>query len=222
MRLKTGIVLFVLSFIAAGAYADGRHSGDKGYRVTITNITKNIAFTPFIAATHTRAVRLFTLGEPSSDALAALAEGGDTGPLEGRLKDSSQVHSIAGSEGRLMPGQSVDIDIRGGGHYGKLSLAAMLLPTNDTFVSLNAVSLPRGYAAKAVYLARAYDAGSEPNDELCANIPGPTCGGEGGSPLAGGEGYVYPSPGTHGEADLSKAEFGWTDPVARVVVRRLH
>ena len=98
-------------------------------------------------------------------------------------------------------------------------LAAMLLPTNDTFVSLNGVRLPRHGSVS--YLADAYDAGSEPNDELCASVPGPTCGGEGYSPAVDGEGFVYPAPGTHGEGDLSVAQFGWSGPVAKVTITRL-
>ena len=220
MRQKTLILLLSLMFIASGAHAAGSHFGGKNYRVTITNITKNIRFTPFLVTTHTRNIQLFTLGEMSSDALSALAEGGATGPLGDLLTDSAEAHSVAGNDALLEPGHSVDIEIRGGGRFRDLSLAAMLLPTNDTFVSLNGVALPRGYHAKTVYLARAYDAGSETNDEMCANIPGPTCGGEGPSPEDDGEGYVYPSPGIHGEADLSVADSNWTGPVARVVIQR--
>ena len=99
----------------------------------------------------------------------------------------------------------------------------MLLPTNDTFVGLDAVRLPlRG---KATFYANAYDAGSEPNDELCVNIPGPTCGGIGISAEEGGEGYVFPSPGIHGEGDLSVAQYNWQGPVAKVtvkVIKRYH
>jgi hypothetical protein len=46
----------------------------------------------------------------------------------------------------------------------------MLNPTNDSFVALNNVRLPR---FGRTYTAIAYDAGSEINDELCVNIPSP-------------------------------------------------
>ena len=223
MRLKTILLTLLLIFVTSGVYAGGGYSNS--YKVTITNITKNMIFTPFIVATHTGRVQLFTLGEAASDELAALAEGGATGPLGDLLKETDQVRDISGNPGELLgPGQSAEIEIKGGGHFRKLSLAAMLLPTNDTFVSLNGVALPRGFHGKRTYLAKAYDAGSEFNDESCDHIPGGAdCGGEGGSPDAeSDEGYVYPSPGIHGEGDLSVAEFNWTDPVAKVVVRRMH
>ena len=98
-------------------------------------------------------------------------------------------------------------------------MAAMLVPTNDTFVSLNGVRLP--HRGSVTYLANAYDAGSEPNDELCANVPGPTCGGEGYSPAVDGEGYVFPAPGTHGDGDLKVSEHGWSGPVAKVTITRM-
>jgi len=62
-----------------------------------------------------------------------------------------------------------------------MSLAAMMRPTNDGFIAVTDMPLPRGKQAVA-YLSNVHDAGSEPNDELCASIPGPTCQGEGGSP----------------------------------------
>lgn len=220
MRPRFIALLLTLLFTAASVNAAGGYSYAKTYRVTITNITNNILFTPFIVATHTNRIKLFALGEASSDELAALAEGGDTMPLSDLLKDSGQVHAIEGSAAPLGPGESVEVEIKSNRHFRRLSLAAMLLPTNDTFVSLNSVALPRGYYGKTVYHAKAYDAGSEPNDELCANIPGP-CAGQGGSPDEDGEGYVHPSPGIHGEADLSVAEYDWRDPVAKVVVERV-
>ena len=66
-----------------------------------------------------------------------------------------------------------------------------------------------------------YDAGSEPNDELCASIPDPPCGGEGGSPNAGGEGFAHVQAGIHGIGDLSAADYDWRNPVATIKVERV-
>ena len=96
----------------------------------------------------------------------------------------------------------------------------MLLPTNDSFVALNRVRLPR--YGKATYFARGYDAGSEPNDEWCANIPGPVCGGAGASPEAGGEGFVHVANGIHGIGDLDAAVYDWRNPVAKVVIKAVY
>ena len=113
------------------------------------------------------------------------------------------------------PGESVTIYITGNRDYNRLSLAGMLLPTNDTFVAVDSMPLPRRHATS---LALAYDAGSEMNDEMCANIPGPPCG---GAPFSDGlaEGYVHISRGISGEGDLKASDHDWRNPVARVTVR---
>ena len=96
--------------------------------------------------------------------------------------------------------------------------------TNDTFVALNGVRLPR---TTATYTAIAYDSGTEANDQNCRNIPGPRCGGEGFSPgpNAGDEGYVYVSNGFHDLGNnrrlLGPAVYDWRNPVARITVRRV-
>ncbi|MVF14052.1 hypothetical protein FT643_18090 [Ketobacter sp. MCCC 1A13808] len=193
------------------------------FTVSVTNLTKGISFTPFLAATHKRSLQLFNLGEPASEGIAYIAEAGDTGPLMSVLESDDSVHSIAQTEGLLGPGETVTFEIDTSGwfnRFGYFSLAAMLLPTNDTFVSLNKVVLP--YIGSVSYLADAYDAGSEPNSEMCGAIPGPACGGEGLSPDEDGEGYVYPSPGIHGEGELSQAAYQWAGPVAKVTISRMY
>ncbi|BFM06056.1 spondin domain-containing protein [Halioxenophilus aromaticivorans] len=196
------------------------YAAEKTYKVTITNITKSIAFTPFIAATHNKATDFYSVGEPASEELAALAEGGDVVPLMDTLLVNHRVNDIETTEGLLQPGNSVSFTITTAPGARFFSTAAMLLPTNDTFVGLDTVRLPlRG---KATFYAHAYDAGSEMNDELCISIPGPTCGGEGVSAGEDDEGYVYPSPGIHGEGDLSTATYNWQGPVAKVTIKTVH
>jgi hypothetical protein len=105
----------------------------------------------------------------------------------------------------------------------------MLIPTNDTFFALNQQRLPlRG---SATYLVPAYDAGSEANDQNCANIPGPRCGGAGSSPgnNEGDEGFVHIGNGFHelgsvgenGAEVLGPLMYDWRNPVARITVRRV-
>jgi len=99
-------------------------------------------------------------------------------------------------------------------------MAAMILPTNDSFVALDTVRLPR--YGTVTYRASAYDAGSEPNDELCANIPGPTCGGEGRSEDdSNAEGFVHIANGVHGIGDVDVAKYDWRGTVAEVTITRI-
>jgi hypothetical protein len=204
------------AFASEGHAWQGHHQ--RTYEVTITNLTEGESFTPFLVVSHRSGHPLFTLGQPASAELTALAEGGDTAPLASALSSMASVGSMATSSGLLAPGKSVTIDIKAGGRFDHLSLAAMMVPTNDGFVSVQNVALPQGRHTRAV-AGPAYDAGTEANDELCAHIPGPVCGGEGVSQGITGVGYVHIHSGIHGIGDLSPALYDWRNPVARVVIR---
>lgn len=224
---KSALALTLLGLTSAAA-ADHRHGPT--YEITITNITQAQTFTPQLVAVHSDRVALFDPGAPASEALEILAEAGDTAPatalLMGAGRDVADVETIPGLLG---PGRSVSIAVRGSGRARSLTIAAMLIPTNDTFVALNTVRLPRG--GQKTYYARAWDAGTEANDQNCANMPGPRCGGAGYSPGVndGDEGHVHVSNGFHelGDADaagneiLGPATYDWRNPVAIVTVKRI-
>lgn len=216
MLLKT--LTFTLLYLVAN-YSFAEYYGDqRRYEITVTNITGGQTFTPILAATHKSAIRFFELGNIAIGPLEVLAESGDIAPLRAILDSSDLVDTSVATEGLLLPGNTISFEISGRRH-SRVSFAAMLIPTNDTFVSLNSVKLPR-YGSRS-YFAKAYDAGTEVNDELCANIPGPACGGEGTSD-GDGEGYVHISAGIHGEGDLAASNYDWRDAVAKVVVRRIY
>jgi hypothetical protein len=230
--MKTLNVLIVASLlISATAFADNEQKGkDKSkmhtYEITITNLTNGQSFTPILAATHTEETRFFSLGATPSPEMADLAEGGATDGLKDYLEAMPEtVLDITGTDGGLIgPGESRTVYLSGDEDYNRVSFAGMLLPSNDSFVAINSMRLPKHRDAR---LARAYDAGSEWNDELCANIPGPQCaainGGTMGEPFSMGlaEGYVHISRGISGEGDLSVAAYDWRNPVAQVLVRRM-
>lgn len=194
------------------------------YEVSITNLTPGQSFTPQMVVSHRGEASMFVLGEPASPELEELAEGGATGPLSALYDDIAIDSTVA--EGPdvplLLPGQTTSVVIRARARSDFLSVAAMLLPTNDTFIALDSVRLPR--RGSASYLVPAYDAGTEENDQDCANIPGPMCGGLGGSaPAAGDEGYVHISNGFHdlGETALAPEAYDWRNPVALITVTRM-
>ena len=193
------------------------------FEVTVTNLTRGQQFTPILVASHRAGVRLFTLGSPASLEVATLAEEGNTAPLAALLLATPGVKDFATSAGLLNPGQSVTISVDAGGGFDHLSVAAMLIPTNDGFFALNGVEGPLGNQTLTLY-SPAYDAGSERNDELCASIPGPffaECGGAGsGGKPGGGEGYVHIHAGIHGIGDLDPAQRDWRNPVAQITIRR--
>jgi hypothetical protein len=228
LRAGTCASLLGATLVAAPALADPPKAA---YDVTITNLTSGQTFTPVLVAAHARGVRLFEPGQPASSEIEQLAEGGDTAPLKDTLLalGSAAVADVQTSAGLLGPGQSTTVRIEAGHQHRQLSLAGMLIPTNDNFVALLGIPLPRWGESET--FAPAWDAGSEANDQSCAHIPGPRCGGEGYSPepADGDEGFVHVSRGFHdlgvaadGEPEiLAPAPYDWRNPVALVRVHRI-
>lgn len=198
------------------------HSGFL-YEVTVTNITAGQQFTPVLLVTHRPELRLFELGTPASAGLATLAEEGNVAPLKQALDGDPHVNMTVAGTGLTNPGATVRFMIQGHHFQHRISLAAMLIPTNDAFVALNGVALPSHGSVS--YRAPAYDAGSERNAETCASIPGPNfteCDGAGGGGrIGGGEGFVHIHRGIHGIGNFAPADRAWLNPVARITIRRI-
>lgn len=209
--------IIALTLALFGSQAMAQSSVD--YEVSITNITRAQSFTPQLVVTHPNTVSLFNSGQPPSTSLAMMAEGGDTAPLTADVDGVAWDAVTIG--GLLAPGKTATTIVSGPVGRGFISVVAMMLPTNDTFVGMNRVRLPSSGAE--FYMVPAYDAGSEMNDQLCASIPGPTCGGEGYNE-AGGEGRVHVSSGIQQleGGDLSPGTYDWRNPVARIKVRVLN
>jgi hypothetical protein len=214
--------LFALAATAFSAHATGP-DGRWTYEVTVTNITYNQQFTPLLLVTHKPEIALFKLGQPASPELATLAEEGNVAPLRALLQASPLVTATTAATGLLNPGKSMTFQIQANPWRDHFSLAAMLIPTNDAFVALNGVALPLPGQSASTLKARAYDAGSEVNDELCTSIPGPAfaeCGGSGGGArVGGGEGFVHVHRGVHGVGSLKPIDRDWRNPVAEVRIR---
>lgn len=210
--LSTGLVVTTPAALA---------SGSATYHVTITNITHSINFTPILVASHRRPVDIFELGAAAGEDLTAIAEGGDTSLLQATLESSSHVVDIQNSGGLLAPGHSVTVVVSAAHGARRISLAAMMLPTNDGFIALDSVRAPRH--GTATYYSPGYDAGTEANDELCVSIPGPTCGGVGPSPgdNPGDEKFVHIHRGMQGVGELDAAVYDWRNPVAKITVTRI-
>ena len=217
MNLK--ILSMSAILLATTALSTNVFAGGLKYEVSITNLTKSIQFTPILVAAHKNKVSLFELGQPASDELGLLAEGGDTSGVAAMFDGyHDQLQSTAGL---LNGGETATLTFEGLSHNTKFTLASMLLPTNDAFVAGQSLSLKKRQRTQTFYL-RTYDAGTETNSETCATIPGPVCGGEPFSPNDNGEGYVYIHSGIHGIGDLSASTYTWNDPVLKVTITRMH
>ena len=223
--MKKIMPLMALGLMLAASTQVNSDTG-KYFEVTVTNLTRGQQFTPILVASHRAGVQLFKLGSPASPELATLAEEGNTVQLTDALKGLPDVFDVTNSGALLNPGASVTVKVKTQGRFDHVSVASMLIPTNDGFFALNGVRVPRGNQIQT-YTSVVYDAGSERNDELCASIPGPSfteCGGPGGggAPVGEEEGYVHVNAGIHGIGDLKAEKRDWRNPAARITVQRVY
>jgi len=213
---KTGLQ-WLAPMILGGAMFSGTAAADSFFKVSVTNITKGAVFTPVMVATTRKGDTFFQLGEAASDALETLAETGNPVLLQGSL----DAHDVTNSDPHFVgPGETVTQFVETRGPYKYISVAAMVIPTNDVFFAVNGVAGPKGKKTITV-TSPAYDAGTELNDELCASLPGPTCDGDPGPVSDNGEGFVYISPGILGVGDLDADMFAWNDPIAVIQITRV-
>lgn len=147
-------------------------------KVTLTNLTQGMHFTPRLLVSHADSVDIFEAGEAPSTPLAWLAEAGvigtaavdDTAGTEdfgSYLEDASRAANNTWQQfgGLLAPATtSSEYTFETDGHE-YLSMAAMLVPTNDAFVGLDSWKIPTTAGTYIINL-NAYDAGSEGNDEI--------------------------------------------------------
>jgi hypothetical protein len=227
--MKKTSLKWLAPVLLGGTLFSATAAADSFFEVTVTNITKGSVFTPIMVATTLEGDRFFELGAPASLEIETIAETGNPGPLQ----DSLDAYDITNSAHLpfLGPGESVTQTVATRGKYDHISVAAMVIPTNDIFFAVNGVKGPKhgnkgkGNANKesrtVTVTAMAYDAGTELNDELCISLPGPGCGGDPGPPSDNGEGYIYPSPGIQGVGDLNANALAWSNPVAVITIRRV-
>ena len=221
LKVLGGTILAALSLGVFGSMASGDPGGLK-FEVTVTNLTRGQTFTPILVASHKAGVKVFTLGDPASVALEVLAEDGDTGPLATLLLSMPGVHAVADSGGLLPPGGLVTVEVSTTSQFDHVSVASMLIPTNDAFFALNGVTGPTGNKM-VMRVSPAYDAGTEANDEDCLSIPGPFCMGAGFDPSrAGAEGFVHVHAGIHGGVGgVDPTMHDWRNPVAQITIKRI-
>ncbi len=231
--LRTFLCLFFLTSFAVCQASAAEFS------VTVKNLANGTWFTPLLITAHDRDTRLFETGELASKALQAMAEGGDISELLDAVggEDADTVATPAGE--LIAPGGSVlpvflDTD-RTRNRY--LSIVAMLLPTNDGFVGLDSLRIPR-FPGIYTYFLNGYDAGTEANDELI------TGGGKPGQPgIPADPGGYNGTKGTGavefdanttvhvhrsvvgdtdsdgGISDLNSTIHRWQNPVAEVIIK---
>ncbi|NNE36028.1 MAG: hypothetical protein HKN13_12370 [Rhodothermales bacterium] len=220
--------------LSSSSVSDARFSagGNAEYEVTIINMSHSQPFSPGVLVTHDASASLFSGGSAASEGIRLIAENGDPSTAAMALGGADGVSDV---EATMAPvhrkgGPGPDkltayITASDGARY--LSLAAMLICTNDGFIGLDSVELPKG-PETAVYFPGAYDAGTEANDELYTSVVDP-CGGIGPIAVApdgqnnrtATSDVVASHPGFTGAGDLDADAYNWRNKVARVTVKRV-
>lgn len=218
--------------------ARSEHEHTRTYLITLRNLTHGQPFSPPVAATNRTSVHMFQVGRIASDELAHIARDGNEVPMATLLRTSDRVTDVVDVGRPLTPaGKTVgsftdtvtfEITAEPGDRF---SLATMLICTNDGFLGVDNVKLPKD-DTKTLDL-RGYDAGRENNTELSADIVD-ACSALGpvqltGDPNGNNDATVATippqpialHPGIKGIGDLSVAEHGWHDPVARLTIERV-
>ena len=227
----------VIGLLAAGSLGSlSAMASDRHMSVEVTNLTNAIYFTPLLVSAHNARTHMFQAGTAASASLQAMAEGGDISGLDTDLA-AVGAHNVANPAGGLLaPGASTTATLNAGKRNRFLSVVAMLLPTNDGFVGLDAIRIPKKEGTYTYYL-NGYDAGTEANDEIingggAPGTPGIPAdpggnGGSGGSGVAGADhnttvhvhrGIVGDTDATGGASDLNSVVHQWNNPVAKVVI----
>ncbi|MGI9318166.1 MAG: spondin domain-containing protein [bacterium] len=236
---KIVVAVFALILVAPATQALAAK-----FKVEIINLTNANYFTPILVAAHKNDLDMFEVGESASAALQAIAEGGDVAAMQSALDGEGAATALAEiPDGApvLGPGKTAVAHLNAKGKNRRLSLAAMILPTNDAFIGLDSIKLRR--SANRTFYLYGYDAGTEANDELLnpgaggapgvPGIPGDPSGlaGTGGTGVSNADhnqtvhihrGIIGDDDDLGGVSDLDRSAHRWLNPVARVVITRVH
>ncbi len=199
------------------------------FEITLTNLTTGEhgmggqIFSPPIFSTHAAGAKIYEVGQPATEALVLLAENGDPSGLAALA--TAVGANAAATEGLIDPSASVTVRLTADAMNSSLSLATMLVSTNDAFIGVADLPL---YDAAAMPISttlglRSYDAGSEQNTERGTDIPGPVglpadadpMGSNARVPTVGG--VITPHAGIQGVGDVGEA-FAWTEPTALLMI----
>jgi hypothetical protein len=193
---------------------------DVSYQISVTNLTASQPLSPVAVVLH-QAGYLWSVGGVPSVPLEMMAEGGDNSGL------LTLGMAAASGTGPIGPGSNETISVTVQDVTdAKLTVATMLVNTNDAFSGLNAWDLSQLAVGDSwTTTAGVYDAGSEVNSEAAGTMPGPADGGEGFNAMRSDTGYVAMHPGVVSADDglnssVLSVEHRFDNPAVRIMVTR--
>lgn len=218
-RVLIGAGIAGLMAVGAATAAPAMGATPLTYRVTIENRTQ-ADLTPVVYAVHDRTARMWRNGRRASFGMTRLAEDGVPDIVRNEVARRRGVRS-AGVANRIAAGRSISFTVRTTTRHRRLSWASMLVCTNDGFTGQSSYALPlkrNGRTRFSVRVnARAYDGGSEVNDERSSSVPCLGAHGVGRDERR----VIRRHPGISGRGDLTVTSHGWGQNAARVTIRRI-
>lgn len=250
-RLAAGTTAgVILALVCAGA-ATAKQDQVRDYEVTMFNLTRGQPFSPPVIATHRGDGKIWHITKPASFEVKEIAENGNNAPLLNKLRlnrnrgsvfDYQQAASTAMAPGPLVPAgraasgtfpDRVVVRIRGSRKYNRISWMSMLVCSNDGFTGVDGAKLPTKKGKRIIYKTVAYETQTERNTEDFADIM-PPCqaligvrpadGAPGtamSNPALAESGNVIPSSGIVGNNELAPSIFGWSNPVGKIMIKRV-
>lgn len=150
--------------------------GQDQVRITVENLQPEDGFfyTPVWIGLHNGSFDLFNSGERASNGLEILAETGNTQPLSDEFSAPGRLDTTVG-DGPIGPGTTSvgSIDIINPANYRYLTLASMLIPSNDAFFGngdpqayeiFDAAGNFGGPVTIDIFGGNVYDSGTEVNN----------------------------------------------------------
>lgn len=174
-KINAGITVSLSSLFLFTGCPDSSDS-TRTYKVSLKNLTFAQALAPagIIVQNDSTNFKAFEIGATASVGLETLAEGGNPQVLLDEAETANVLYTNALS-GLTTPGSTNEITFTVDNEDLKLSIASMLVKTNDAFVGAKDIDL--NFTGTKTFNLNVYDSGTELNDELASTLPG--LGGEG-------------------------------------------
>jgi hypothetical protein len=230
MKKYTMLISMITFMLACGIFMAACDDDDDpmSYRVTLVNLTANQPFSPVAVMLHGERFSPWRFGEAVSAGLETLAESGSPDGLIAEANASPDMMDTTAGTSPIGMGASGNFEVTAEeGDRAYLTVASMLVNTNDAFAGINAVKIDGLAVDEHITLfANALDAGTEVNTEAMADIPGPAAGGQGFNAARDDQNIVAIHPGVVTADDglmasVLNESHRWDNPVARITVTRI-
>ena len=223
--IKIGAIAATLGSALLLQGCNNDNSPIRSFNIEVTNLSNHQPFAPVAAILHKPGYNGFDLGATASTGLEILAEGGDPSTFISEAESHNKVVNARSGTGIIAPGGNETLTVQGITPKPRLTLASMLVNTNDGFIGLDEVDISElGVGDSMVLHAKVHDAGTEANNEAAADVPGQ--GGEGFNATRDDHDFIAVHPGVVTQDDglassALDASHRFDNPGARIVITRL-